>query len=149
MLQKKNNVLTPYRPTSMGFWPSDFLSDFFRDGWSDSFQGAGALKVDVRETAEEYIIDAEMPGFQKEDVELSLDENRLTILAKKDETIEDTDKDGRYIRRERRSGAFQRSFILDNVNTEGIRADMNNGILTITCPKREPAAPTSRKIAIK
>ena len=149
MSQKRNNRLIPYRPASMGFWPSDFLSDFFRDGWYDGFGGASTLKVDVRETPQEYIIDAEMPGFERENVEINLDENRLTISVKKDETHEETDENGRYIRRERRSGAFQRSFVLENVDTDNIRADMKNGVLTIACPKTEPVVPASRRIEIE
>lgn len=149
MLQKKNNGLAPYRSTAMGFWPSDFLPDFLREGWMDGTMSYGSPRVDIRETEKEYVIDAEFPGFAKDDVNISLDDNRLTISAKKEESSEEKDENGRYIRRERRSGAFQRSFLLENVDTGSIQADMVDGILHVTLPKEEPVVPASRKIEIR
>ena len=150
MLIRRNDrsmLPTPYGKGTL--WPTDFINEFLNDNWFIDNVGMGGIKVDVREKDNAYIIDAEMPGMGKEDIEINLDDERLTIKAHKEQHSEETDAEGRFIRRERRSGSFQRSFALDNVKVEDIRADMKDGILTIVCPKKEKTVPASRRIEIE
>ena len=94
------------------------------------------MKVDIKETDVDYKIEAELPGIPKEDVQLGIENNRLTIhVAHNEEQNEEKDN---YIRRERRSCTMSRSFNLENVNTQAITAKFENGILHITLPKQEP-----------
>ncbi len=137
--------LTPFRkdhtmlPSNHNFNDLDtFFNDFFNDGFMPVFYGTsgGQVKVDIKETDVDYKIEAELPGIPKEDVQLGIENNRLTIhVAHSEEQNEEKDN---YIRRERRSCTMSRSFNLENVNTQAITAKFENGILHITLPKQEP-----------
>nr|WP_239559380.1 Hsp20/alpha crystallin family protein [Sporohalobacter salinus] len=104
------------------------------------------FRTDIKETEEEYIIEAELPGLDKEDITLEVDGDSLVISANNEETIEE-EREG-YLRKERKVGRFQRSFRLDNVNEDGIEADYENGLLTVTLPKEEPGSTETRTIDI-
>ena len=75
----------------------------------------------------------------------------LTISAAHDENKDEKDKDGKYIRRERRSASYQRSFRVENLNPEDINAQYRNGVLTVTFPKKEaiPEKEDVRRIEVK
>ena len=129
-----------------GLWPSDFFSDFFGSSSLPSFNTG--MKTDIRETDDNFIIDIEVPGLRKEDVDISLNDNVLTVSAKIDEQNEEK-RDGRYLRRERRSGLYRRSFVVDNVKCDEIEAKMDNGVLTLTLPKMEQTVINDKKIEIR
>jgi len=111
-----------------------------------SLSGRG-FRTDIRETENEYIIEAELPGFDKDNIEIELHDNRLTISAQKDEIKEEEEEN--YIRRERRSGSFKRSFYMDNIDPDKVDAKYENGILKITLGKKEPGKGKKRKIDIR
>lgn len=128
----------------------DHLFDRFRtpDLLSDKQKSSFTPRVEVREKAHQYLISAELPGIEKEDVEVTLENGVLCIQAESHQ--EDTEeKDGRIIRQERRYGKFVRTFNLGNgVKQEDIDAKFKNGILTLTVPKPETKPDNSRKIDI-
>ncbi len=101
------------------------MRDVFREGF----------KTDIIEEDDRFIIEAELPGMDKDDINLELEENILTISARHSQ--EQERRDANYLRRERRTGAYQRSFQLDNVREEEISAEFENGILKIDLPKEE------------
>lgn len=129
---------------------ADFMSDFFND---DLFSPMGItnefskFNADVRETDKEYLVCAELPGVNKEDISLDYYNNNLTIKAKRQE-VHDDNRDN-YIRKERCYGEFSRSFYLDNVNKEGIRAKFENGELKIILPKQVSANHSHSSILIE
>jgi HSP20 family protein len=110
-----------------GFFNDDFLTPFGNMG--------NAFRVDLRETENEYIVEADLPGVKKGDITLQYENQYLTISAKRDETQEV--KDENYVRRERRYGQFQRSIYVDNVMDNKIDAKFNDGVLTVTLPKQD------------
>jgi HSP20 family protein len=115
---------------------TDFMSDFFSDDFLTPMGmnfDMSKFNADVRETENEYLVSAELPGVNKEDISLDYDNNNLTIRAKRTESHDDS-KDS-YIRKERSYGEFSRSFYLDNVKKEGIRAKFENGELMVILPK--------------
>lgn len=120
-------------------WPSMLRDDFFS-------KGLATFKTDITETETSYLIEAELPGYSKEELNIEVSQDRLTISAKKDESTET--KEGNYLRRERRTGHSERTFILENVDQEAIRADFKDGILRLTLPKLAPEPPKNRKIDI-
>lgn len=150
-MSHEKHGLTPFYNNDFGFFPSNFFSNFMSDRFWDNFGfgNFGGFKVDVREKKDSYIIEAEMPGIDKRNIDIDIDDRMLTISVNINEDKEAKDDEGRYIRRERHVGSFRRSFSLDNVRTEGIRAEMKNGILTIICPKKNEYLPKSRKIDIQ
>lgn len=94
------------------------------------------MKTDVRETDNSYELDIDLPGFKKDEVQASLENGYLTISASKGMDKDEKDKKGRYIRRERYTGAMSRSFYVgDGVDQKDIHAKFENGILKLTVPK--------------
>ena len=106
------------------------------------------MKTDVREKDNAYELDIDLPGFKKEEIRLDLNGDTLTISAKHENTTEEKGDNG-YLRRERRYGAFARSFDVSGIKTEGITASYENGVLTLELPKAVPTRPVSRQIELK
>ena len=114
------------------------LDNFFGDFFDDSFlspMNMSKFNSDVRETENEYLISAELPGVDKKDIKLDYKNNYLVISAKRNE--EHDDKKDNYIRKERSYGEFSRSFYFDNISEDKINAKFENGVLKITLPKAE------------
>ena len=107
------------------------------------------FRTDIREADSAYILDAELPGFDKEDIHLDLKDGILTISAEHKEDKEEKDAKGNFIRRERRYGSFSRSFDVTGIDVDNISAAYHNGVLELTLPKQVPAVPESRRIAIQ
>jgi HSP20 family protein len=127
---------------------SEDAFDVFKSNLLDDFMDVTrrGFKVDVKETDEEFIIEAELPGLEKDDITLEMEGERLTIsVQEEDEFKEETEN---YVRKERRTGNYQRSFILNNVQEDKIEAQYNNGILEVTLPKEEPGTGKRREIDI-
>ncbi len=114
--------------------------------WERDSTAAQPLALDLVEETDKYIVKASVPGVKPEDVEVTLNNNVLTI---KGETKEENEKkEGEYHMRERRYGSFYRSVTLPaNVKAEKIEAVNENGVLTLTLPKAEEAKP--KRIAVK
>lgn len=91
------------------------------------------MKTDVKENENGYVLDVDMPGFDKKDVNLSIKDGYLTISAEKKEN--DEEKGHKFIRRERYYGSCSRSFYVGDVKEQDVNAKLNNGILTISLPK--------------
>jgi len=114
----------------------NMLDDFFRSDWpfrrsleDDTF------KLDVIDNGNEYIIEAEVPGIDKKDINVEMVDNRLEISITKDESKEEKDKN--YIHKERYYSSMSRSIYLADAKSEGLKAKLENGILKITIPKEE------------
>lgn len=127
-----------------------FYGNFMRDAYLPFYYrglGSRQMKVDIRETDSEYMIEADMPGITKEQVTLEIEDDMLVITASADESKETENKG--YICRERRYGRTSRSFSLENVQADKITAAMENGVLSVKLPKKESQTPKGRKISIE
>ncbi|ABN54320.1 MAG TPA: Hsp20/alpha crystallin family protein [Hungateiclostridium thermocellum] len=113
-----------------------FFDDFFDDRFFPAFYGGNQIKVDIRENDKEYILEADIPGVDKENITVEVNGDVLTISAKWDEQTEI--KKENYLRRERRASSMSRSFTLENVDSDRITAKHENGVLTLILPKKEP-----------
>ena len=124
------------------------LPSIFGRGLFDDFGGfpfgefnhhtTGLMKTDVKEKGSNYELTVDMPGIEKENVKAELKDGYLTISATSGYSNDDTDKDGRYIRRERHYGSCSRSFYVgDAVTQDEIKASFKNGTLKLTVPKKE------------
>ena len=125
----------------------DLFDEFERSVFGESGRRLPAFSTDIRDEGDHYMLEAELPGFRKEDIDLDVKDGYLTISASRQEANE-TKRDN-YLCRERRSGSFSRSFNLDGIQEEGITAFYRNGVLELTLPKRQEVLPQSRKIAIQ
>ena len=108
-----------------------------------------AFRTDIKDEGDHFLLEADLPGFQKEDIDLHLQDGVLTITANHDETTENKDEGGKYVCRERRTGSFSRSFDVSGIQEDAIGAAYEDGILKLTLPKQSEAQPQSRKIAIQ
>ena len=115
----------------------DLFDDFFDDGFF-SRKEKNLMKTDIREMKDKYVIDIDLPGFSKENINLSLNKGYLEISAKVDEE-NNSNEDEKYVRRERFYGECSRSFYVgDNITEEDIKANFKNGTLSIEVPKKDP-----------
>lgn len=106
-------------------------------------------RVDIVEKEGNYEISAELPGVNKEDISLQIDNGSLVIKASTQKEFEEK-KDGKIIRQERHTGNFMRSFYLgQNIKQEDVKAEFTNGLLQIQVPKLEATEPQPTKIEVK
>ena len=126
----------------------DNMFDFFDNFFNTPASGSPSFRTDIRDQGDKFLLEAELPGFDKEDIHLDLKDNILTIQAQHKESEEQKDENGTYIRRERRFGSFTRTFDVTGIDENGITAAYNNGVLALTLPKKAPVVPASRQIAI-
>jgi HSP20 family protein len=112
----------------------DMMDNFFNDRFFERSYPQ-KMSTDIKQTDNEYVIEAELPGYDKKDIKVELKNNYLTISAGKDEEKEE-EKNG-YIRRERRTGQVCRSFYVEGISQDEINAKYENGILSVTLPKKQ------------
>ena len=103
------------------------------------------LRVDLEDKGDHYELTADLPGFSKEDVEISINDKIMTIHAEKSESSESREKN--YICRERRSGSFSRSFDISGIDADAISGSFKEGVLTVLMPKKVDEK-KNRRIAI-
>ena len=128
----------------------DIFDDFFDEGFFPKKE-RNLMKTDIREKKDKYIIDIDLPGFEKENISLSLNNGYLDISAKT-EKEENSEEEERFVRQERFYGECSRSFYVgEDITEEDIHAKFNNGILKIEIPKKEKQEklPESKQIEIK
>ncbi len=106
------------------------------------------LAVDIKETDTEYQVIADLPGTPKDNIEVSVKDDVLSLTVRsEDEKSEESQ--GRIIRQERYQGTFKRSFKLnDLVDDENIQATYKDGVLSISVPKKEPVQPRKIEVAV-
>lgn len=108
---------------------------------------AWAPSVDSYETEQELVVKADLPEIDAKDLDIRVENNMLTIRGER--KLEKNVNEGNYLRRERSYGSFARRFTLANtVNSEAIKADYQNGVLTLSIPKREEAKPKQIKVSV-
>ena len=132
-------MLVPRR-NSFDLWDDFLRDDFFEPTLKNE------MKCDVYEKDGDYHIEMDVPGYDKEDINIEVDNGYLTISA--ETNTEEKDEDKNYIRRERRYGKFSRSFYVGDVEPDSIEAEFKKGTLKITVPKIEEK-PTKKQIEIK
>ena len=130
------------------------LDDFFDFPFENSYRSGRSqlMRTDIKDTDQGYEVTMNLPGVKKEDVKAELKDGYLTISASSNNSRDEKDDNGRYIRRERYSGSCSRSFYVgDEVTEADIKAKFENGTLTMMIPKKEakPAVENKKYIAIE
>ena len=115
----------------------DLFDDFFNDDMFFNNKKNNLMKTDIRETKNSYIIDMDLPGYEKENINLALNNGYLEVTAKVEKENNEENEE-KYVRRERFVGECSRSFYVgDDLEEEDIDAEFKNGILKVTIPKKE------------
>lgn len=120
----------------MKFLPTinDIFDDFFYET-NSSHTTVNVMRTDIIESENQYLLNMELPGFKKEDIQMELKDGYLMISATKNENNETTDAQGHVIRRERYRGSCSRNFYVGDIRQEDIRASFENGELKVVVPK--------------
>lgn len=112
-------------------------------------RGMEPFRTDVKDTGDAFLLEADLPGFDKKDIALDLNGDTLTIRAERHSESEDEDKKSSYLRVERSYGKYVRSYDVSGVDTAGITAKYENGVLALTLPKLQETLPKSTRIEIE
>ena len=114
----------------------DLFDDFFDDGFFQK-NTKSMMKTDIREKSDKYLLDIDLPGFEKENINISLENGYLNISAKSENEKEEKDEE-KYLHKERFYGECTRSFYVgEDIEEQNINASFKNGILKIEVPKKE------------
>ena len=127
----------------------DLFDNFEKKFFGNTTANLPAFRTDIRDQGDKFLLEAELPGFDKEDISLELKEGILTIKAEHKENHDQKDEQGSYIRRERRYGSFSRTFDVSGIDTAAIKAKYDNGVLKLTLPKQQTVLPEAKRLEIE
>ena len=142
--RKNNSVYNPFREMD------EFEKHFF--GNPLGFFDAAAMeefKTDIKDEGDHYVLEADLPGFDKKDIHVDTSGDVLTIRAERHSEHEDKDKKGKYVRCERSYGSYSREFDLSGVKADEIKAKYENGVLKLTMPKKDSSLPEGHHLEIE
>ena len=114
-----------------------------------SGRGPAEFRTDIRDEGDHFLLEADLPGFNKDDIHVDLDEGSLTSSAERRSDFEQKDKKGNYVRCERAYGSYARSFDTAGIDVEHITAAYKDGVLKLTMPKLEKPEPTTKRLLIE
>lgn len=134
LMDRRYNPFRDFEDINRAFFGDNSLAEF---------------KTDIRDVGDGFVLEADLPGFKKEDIKLSLNGDTLTIKAERHSDFEDQDKKSGYLRCERSYGSYSRSFDVTGVDVSQISANYNDGVLHIRLPKQAPKQPDARTIVIE
>ena len=150
------SMLTPFERKGYDLFNAfhEFENDFFKGNQITS------CKTDIRDEGDRFVLESELPGFEKEDIKLDLNGDGtisyvmfkghcLTVSAQHSKSTDEKDKKGSYVRRERSYCSYQRSFNVSECELSQIDAEYKNGVLTVSLPKKEKTQPSVRRLEIK
>jgi HSP20 family protein len=124
-----------------------FEDTFSRGRTSEAELATWSPAVDIYETESELVVKADLPDLDEKDIDIRVENNTLTMRGER--KFDRSVSQDNYLRVERAYGTFSRSFLLPNtVNTESIKAEYRNGVLTVRMPKREESKPKQIKISV-
>lgn len=131
---------------------NNFVDSFFDDVFNFNTplrlrrRDARLMHTDVKDLGDQYQLDMELPGYDKNDIRVELMNGYLTVAASKDEVKDEKNDDGKYVRRERYVGKANRSFYVgDYLKDEDIKASYNNGVLKLEFPKENKTVQVEEK----
>lgn len=122
--------------------------DFFLDDFFDDFGKikTNDMKCDIYENQNDYVIEMDVPGYNKDEIHIDVEKGYLTISAVRNNEIQEEDKN--YIRKERVYGSTKRQFYVGDIDEDSIKANFNDGVLKVIVPKKEEIS-NKKKIEIE
>ncbi len=139
------NTYNPFRDME------EFEKTFFANPFGSFFgnKELAEFKTDVTDEGDHYLLEADLPGFDKKDIKLDISGDVLTVTAERHSKVEDKDKKNKVLRVERSYGSYTRQFDVSGIKTEDIKAKYNNGVLELKLPKKEEKAPDTKHLEIE
>ena len=138
-------MMLPRRRNNYDLWDEMFKDPFFT-GESNKI-----MKTDIKEKKDKYLIEMDLPGYEKDNIKIEIEDGYLNIHATANSSKDENDDEGEFVRKERYFGECSRSFYIgDDITEEDIRASFKNGTLKIEVPKKEAKKeiPEKKYIAI-
>ncbi|MDQ7092304.1 Hsp20/alpha crystallin family protein [Desulfosporosinus sp. PR] len=126
----------------------DIFDNFFNDRFFPSlYKNSAQMRVDIRENEKDYVLEAELPGVKKDEINIDLNEDQLTISVQKSSQLDE--ENNNYIRRERNYSTITRSFAISNIDNDKVSAKFEDGILILTLPKKDTWKKKGKQIRIE
>ena len=146
--RNNNHRMSTYNPFRE---MEEFERNFFANPFGAFFGSAdlAEFKTDITDEGDHYLLEADLPGFDKKDIHLDINGDTLTVHAERHSKVEEKDKDDKVIRMERSYGSYSRQFDLSGVDADKIKAKYDNGVLKLTLPKKEQALPEPKRLEIE
>lgn len=138
-----------YGVTPFGRNPFNLFSVFNeldRNFFNDTMQ-VNSCRTDIRDVGDKYVMEAELAGFDRDEINLDIKDSYLVISAERKNSSDENNN--KYIRRERSYSSYKRSFDISDVDTENVNAEYKNGVLTIDLPKKKHEEPVSKRLEIR
>lgn len=124
-------MMIPRRRNDFDLWDEMFRDPFLTEG------EAKLMKTDIKEKKDKYLINIDLPGYEKENIKIEIEDGYLTVHATTDSQKEEKEE-GKFVRKERYLGECSRSFYIgENIKEEDIKASLKNGTLHLEIPKKE------------
>ena len=142
--------LTPYRKhnnEAAMYNPFRELEDFERSIFAPDT--LASFRTDIEDEGDKLVLSADLPGFDKKDIHIDVDDDTLVIHAERHSNYEDKDKKGNYLRCERSYGSYARSFDISGIDAKAIKAAYSDGVLRVTLPKQKEVPASSRRLEIE
>ena len=147
-LTRRNQDMTTFnRWHDMEEFEKAFFSNPFGSLWGS--QALSQFRTDVTDEGDHYLLETDLPGFEKKDITLDIHDDMLTIRAERKSKVEEKDQKDKVIRMERSYGSYQRSFDISGVDADQIKAKYTDGVLCLTLPKLERSLPQGRRLEIE
>lgn len=129
----------------------DFERKFFGEPFGAFFRNGdiAEFKTDITDEGDSFVLEADLPGFDKNDIHLDLSDNTLTINAERHSEHEQKDKKDKYVHIERSYGKYSRQFDVSGINADAIKAKYENGVLKLTLPKKQKETPEAKHLEIE
>lgn len=146
--RNNNHHISTYNPFRE---VEDFERSFFNSPFSSFFgtQDLAEFKTDVTDEGDHYLLEADLPGFEKKDIQLEISGDTLTVRALRHSKVEEKDNKDKLVRIERSYGSYSRQFDISGVEAERIKARYDNGVLKLTLPKKQAELPEARHLEIE
>ena len=140
--------LTPFGYRRVASYnPFRELEEMSHSFWNDA--DVSGFRTDIKKVDGSYVLEAELPGFKKEDIHVDVKDNTLSITAERHSEFEQKEKKNSYLRCERSFGSYSRSFDVSGIDCANIKAAYKDGVLTLTLPKQKKEEPTGRRLEIE
>lgn len=107
------------------------------------------IRTDIEEDEDSFILSADLPGFEKNDIYIDIENSQLMIKAERHSNHEKKDKRDTYLRCERSYGSYTRSFNLEGIDSKNVSASYENGVLKLTLPKQTVQKESTRRLEIQ
>ena len=147
-LTRRNQDISTYNPwREMEEFEKAFFSAPFRSFFDTP--AFAQFRTDVTDEGDHYLLQTDLPGFEKKDITLDIHNDTLTIRAERKSKLEEKDKKDKVICMERSYGSYTRSFDISGVDADKIKAKYVDGVLRLTLPKQERRLPEGRRLEIE